>query len=132
MDESFKLCRPVPIATAGNPDAPHRSRGRVLLVAAALAFAMPGGIFAQQLQRPNSDNCRAPATSKQTEGESQTALQGSQDSAANKLSDCGGVLKPPTTGDSAMEKPAPRGGKMPVIPPSAVPGQQEQKTPEAK
>ncbi|AVA25091.1 hypothetical protein ACXHXG_25850 [Rhizobium sp. LEGMi198b] len=156
MDESFKLCRPVPIATVGNRDAghitsvvsspvratttpstspkseaKHRSLGRFLLLAAALTVAMPGLMSAQQLKMPNSERCRAPDANSQTQGENQTALADPQDN-DDKLSDCGGVLKPPVTGDSAMEKPAPRGGKTPVIPPSEVPGQQEQQTPEAK
>jgi flavin reductase (DIM6/NTAB) family NADH-FMN oxidoreductase RutF len=157
MDESFKLCRPVPIATAGNSDdeyiasmvsssagsvsippsslkscAPRRPLGRFLLIAAALTFAMPVVTSAQQLQMPNSDRCRAPDANKQSEGEHPNLPPRSDDNASKELSDCGGVLKPPTTGDSAMEKPAPKGGKMPVIPPSAVPGQQEQQTPEVK
>ncbi|WFU11353.1 hypothetical protein QA646_23420 (plasmid) [Rhizobium sp. CB3090] len=158
MDASFKLCRPVPIATAGNPNAGHimsvvsstarsatmpssapksdavrRPFGRFLLLAAALTFAVPTVISAQQLQMPNSERCRAPDPNKQSEGENQTAPPPrSQENASKELSDCGGVLKPPTTGDSAMEKQAPRGGKTPVIPPSQVPGQQEQQTPQAK
>ncbi|MEF0941507.1 hypothetical protein [Rhizobium sp. BR 362] len=157
MDESFKLCRPVPIATAGNSDAGYvtnmvssaarsatmsspppssdarrRPLGRFLLVAAALTFAMPVATSAQQPQMPNSDHCRAPDANEQSEGEHQNLPPRSDENASNELSDCGGVLKPPTTGDSAMEKPAPKGGKTPVIPPSAVPGQQEQQTPEAK
>ena len=87
-------------------EASHRPNGRFLLIA-ALMIAIPGVISAQQM--PNSDHCNAPDAKSQTEG-GQTAPR-SQDSAGQKLSNCDGVLKPPATGDSAMEKPAPRGGK---------------------
>ncbi|QKC99603.1 hypothetical protein [Mesorhizobium sp. NZP2298] len=40
-----------------------------------------------------------------------------------KLNDCGGVLKPPATGDQGMAAPAPDEGKTPVIKPGQVPAQ---------
>lgn len=39
----------------------------------------------------------------------------------NQLADCNGVLHPPAVGDPELVKPAPNVGKMPVIPPGAVP-----------
>jgi hypothetical protein len=39
----------------------------------------------------------------------------------SKLGGCNGVLTPPTVGDPELVKPAPDVGKMPVIPPRAVP-----------
>ncbi|AYG62798.1 hypothetical protein CCGE525_29145 (plasmid) [Rhizobium jaguaris] len=108
-------------------EASYRPNGRFLLVA-ALMVAIPGIASAQQM--PGGDPCAAPDANKQTEG-GQTAPR-SQDSTGQKLSDCGGVLKPPATGDSAMEKPAPRGGKTPVIPPGNVPDEQGNNTPQAK
>ncbi|SOC82796.1 hypothetical protein SAMN05421890_1215 [Ensifer adhaerens] len=43
----------------------------------------------------------------------------------SRLGDCGGVLHPPAVGDPELVKPAPNVGKMPVIPPSAVPQEGE-------
>ncbi|TGQ64223.1 hypothetical protein EN829_020160 [Mesorhizobium sp. M00.F.Ca.ET.186.01.1.1] len=40
-----------------------------------------------------------------------------------KLGDCGGVLKPPPTGDQGMAAPAPDEGNTPVIKPGEVPQQ---------
>jgi len=91
-------------------------------------IAIPGGISAQQM--PNSDHCNAPDAGGQTEGGQTTPHP--QDSAGQKLSNCDGVLKPPATGDNAMEKPAPRGGTMPVIPPGNVPDEQGSNTPPAR
>ena len=43
-----------------------------------------------------------------------------------RLQDCGSVLTPPDTGDTAIEAPAPDPdpGTTPVVPPSQLPGQQ--------
>jgi hypothetical protein len=41
----------------------------------------------------------------------------------NKLSSCGGVLKPPAVGDD-MAKPAPKTGSSRIIKPKDLPGQQ--------
>ncbi|WP_285871244.1 hypothetical protein [Rhizobium mayense] len=91
-------------------------------------IAIPEIVSAQQM--PNSDRCTGPGSNSQTEGK-QTAPR-SQGSTSQELSDCGGVLKPPATGDNGLEKPAPRDGKTPVIPPGDGPDTQENNTPQAK
>ncbi len=46
------------------------------------------------------------------------------DSLTDTLADCGGVLKPPATGDSDISEPAPAQGETPVIKPDDLPVQQ--------
>ena len=84
-----------------------------------LALAAPAAAQTdpqQDSQPPQADKCRA-----------QTGQGGKQQPAGgdltNKLSDCGGVLKPPATGDQGMTAPAPDEGKTPVIKPGEVPVQ---------
>jgi hypothetical protein len=45
-------------------------------------------------------------------------------SLSNKLDPCGGVLKPPPTGDREMAQPPPLTGEMPIIKPGDLPPQQ--------
>ena len=84
-----------------------------------LALAVPAAAQTdpqQDSQSPQADKCRA-----QTEqGNKQQPVGGDL---TEKLSDCGGVLKPPTTGDQGMTAPAPDQGKTPVIKPGEVPVQ---------
>ncbi|RVA67085.1 hypothetical protein, partial [Mesorhizobium sp. M7A.F.Ca.CA.001.11.2.1] len=69
-------------------------------------------------QAPQADKCRA-----QT-GQGAKQQPGQQDgNLTAKLNDCGGVLKPPPTGDQGMAAPAPDEGKTPVIKPGEVPPQ---------
>jgi len=103
------------------------NRGAILLVAASLTAAIPGGIFAQQT--PNTDNCQAPDPNGQTT-DGRTAP--SSKSSTSKLSDCGGVLKPPATGDRGLEKPAPDVGDTPVIPPGNVPNEHGKDAPRSQ
>lgn len=85
-----------------------------------LAFAAPAAAQIDQQQNPDSqalkaDKCRA-----------QTQQGGKQPPGGNltdKMVDCGGVLKPPATGDREMTAPAPDEGKTPVINPGDVPAQ---------
>ena len=82
-----------------------------------LALAMPA--VAQQQgdsQAPQADKCRV-----QTEQGAKQQPGG--DNLTETLSDCGGVLKPPATGDQGMAAPAPDEGKTPVIKPGEVPVQ---------
>ncbi|MDE1995814.1 MAG: hypothetical protein KGI75_25165 [Rhizobiaceae bacterium] len=163
MDESLKLYRLVPVAAADDPNwidakplgkvpltswvapststllfrrRPDRvgaSRGYriAVLVLVAVAIITPMPVFAEKAQ--TNSNCTVPNTNDGQGNAGKTARipQASDDS---KLADCGGVLKPPATGDTDLEKPAPQDGKTPVIPPSKAPGQQENKntTPPAK
>jgi hypothetical protein len=90
-----------------------------MLLMAAMATALASSIAFVQ-QAPNDDRCKATDSNRQTEnkqtGNGQAAPAPDSNS-TEKLSDCGGVLKPPAVGDSQMEKPAPEVGKMPVIKP---------------
>lgn len=75
-------------------------------------------VFAQQ--QSNDDRCKAEDINRQTDNKHAENGQASptpDDNPSQKLSDCGGVLKPPSVGDSKMEKPAPQVGNTPVIKP---------------
>ncbi|MQB31396.1 hypothetical protein G6L94_23090 [Agrobacterium rhizogenes] len=100
------------------------NHGVVFLVSASLMAAIPAGISAQQT--PSKERCQAPDTSGQTMDGQATPNPRSENS---KLSECGGVLKPPATGDSELEKPAPPVGNTPVIPPNHVPEEHGNDTP---
>jgi hypothetical protein len=83
-----------------------------------LAFAVPAAAQTGQQQHNQSaqaDKCRAQTDqgSKQADGGNLT----------DKLNNCGGVLKPPATGDQGMAAPAPDEGKTPIIKPGEVPAQ---------
>ncbi|WP_095205022.1 hypothetical protein [Mesorhizobium carmichaelinearum] len=80
-----------------------------------LALAVPAAAQTQQNPAQQADKCRV-----QTDQGKQQ--QGSGD-LSEKLNDCGGVLKPPATGDQGMAAPAPDQGKTPVIKPGEVPAQ---------
>ncbi|MBZ9756180.1 hypothetical protein LB524_12850 [Mesorhizobium sp. ESP6-5] len=84
--------------------------------AAMLALALPAAAqTAQQSPNQQADKCRA-----QTD---QGGKQPGSGDLSEKLNDCGGVLKPPPTGDQGMAAPAPDEGKTPVIKPGEVPPQ---------
>lgn len=84
-----------------------------------LALAMPATAQQQDdSQAPQADKCRV-----QTEQDAKQKQQPGSDNLTEKLNDCGGVLKPPATGDQGMAAPAPDEGKMPVIKPGQVPAQ---------
>src|SRR5438445_12011051 len=83
-----------------------------------LALAVPAAAQTDQQQNPvqQADKCKVqtdPGTKQQPGGGNLT----------DKLSDCGGVLKPPATGDQGMDAPAPDEGNTPVIKPGQVPAQ---------
>lgn len=85
-----------------------------------LASAVPAMAQTDQQQNPGSqaplaDKCRA-----QTK---QGDKQQPDGNLTDKLVDCGGVLRPPATGDQGMTAPAPDEGKTPVIKPDEVPPQ---------
>ena len=84
-----------------------------------LALAVPAAAQTGQQQgtnpAPQVDKCRVqPDQGKQ---------QPDSGNLTEKLNDCGGVLKPPATGDQGMATPAPDEGKTPVIKPGEVPPQ---------
>lgn len=95
------------------------SECRRILLTAATAAAMSSSLaFAQQA--PGDDRCKAADTDRQTDNgqaDNRQAAPTPDGNSSKKLSDCGGVLKPPAVGDSQMEKPAPKVGRTPVIKP---------------
>ncbi|TPM38104.1 hypothetical protein [Mesorhizobium sp. B2-3-4] len=87
------------------------------IASCAAVLALPAAAqTTQQAPTQQADKCRA-----------QTDQGGKQQSGggdlSEKLNDCGGVLKPPATGDQGMAAPAPDEGKTPVIKPGQVPAQ---------
>ena len=82
-----------------------------------LTLAVPAAAQTdQQQEAPQADKCRV-----QTEQGAKQQPGG--DNLTDTLIDCGGVLKPPATGDQEMATPAPDEGKTPVIKPGDVPAQ---------
>jgi hypothetical protein len=89
------------------------------IVPLVLALAAPAAAQTDQQQNdqaPQADKCRV-----QTEQGGKQQPEGGD--LSEKLSDCGGVLKPPPTGDQGMAAPAPDEGNTPVIKPGQVPAQ---------
>ncbi|WP_136621467.1 MULTISPECIES: hypothetical protein [Mesorhizobium] len=82
-----------------------------------LALAIPAAAQQQNdSQAPQADKCRV-------QMEQGAKQQPGSDNLTETLNDCGGVLKPPATGDQGMAAPAPDEGKTPVIKPDEVPAQ---------
>lgn len=87
------------------------------IASCALILSLTGPALAQTEQQAQpADKCRV-----------QTDQDGKQQPGSGdlseKLNDCGGVLKPPATGDQGMAAPAPDQGNTPVIKPGQVPAQ---------
>lgn len=84
-----------------------------------LALAVPAAAQTDQQgtnnPTPQADKCRIQPDQGKQQPESGNLTE--------KLNDCGGVLKPPATGDQGMATPAPDEGKTPVIKPGQVPPQ---------
>ncbi|NLR97555.1 hypothetical protein HGP17_12120 [Rhizobium sp. P38BS-XIX] len=89
-----------------------------------IAVAVTGGsVFAQQM--PDGDRCKATGSDHQAQQQKNEPSADRNNNNADKLSDCNGVLKPPTVGDSELEKPAPQVGRTPVIKPGDAPKEQQ-------
>lgn len=87
-----------------------------------LALTAPAS--AQNAEPAKPAPCQAePQANTQQDQDKKPAENGRDDSTTEKLAPCGGVLKPPPTGDSEMTVPAPDEGKTPVIKPGEVPAQ---------
>lgn len=85
-----------------------------------LALAVPAAAQTENNTAPPTDKCRA----QPDQGAKQQPQNGNlADNLTETLNDCGGVLKPPPTGDQGMATPAPDVGKTPVIKPGEVPPQ---------
>lgn len=95
---------------------------RIILSSVLLLAAMPA-----MAQTQPGDDTQPPSTQSE-DCQAKTGDNGQQKPATNDnlsqtLGDCGGVLKPPATGDHDMTTPAPAQGKTPVIKPGEVPQQ---------
>lgn len=90
----------------------------LLMLPVALMLASPVAAQTQQNDNPlatqPTDKCRAQTDSKQKPADK---------TLSETLDNCGGVLKPPATGDQGMTTPPPAEGKTPVIKPGEVPAQ---------
>ncbi|MGT2468581.1 MAG: hypothetical protein EOR72_30915 [Mesorhizobium sp.] len=92
----------------------------LLIAAIALVPALPA---AAQTAKPDqqTQNCQAkPDANDQLQKQKQVA---DTDELSKQLGNCGGVLKPPPTGDQNATTPPPTGSEMPVIKPGEVPPQ---------
>jgi hypothetical protein len=104
-----------------------RRHYRLALMVFAVAAVVLEPVAGLAQQQPGNGACEATPNDGKANGTGQKTAPGQN----KDLSDCGGVLKPPTTGDTGMVKPAPEGGKTPVIPPSTQ-GDQQNGQPQAK
>ena len=96
---------------------------KALLIAALMLIpAMPAaGQTAAQSEDQLSQNCQVkPDANGQQQKQKQEA---DADQLSKQLGNCGGVLKPPPTGDQNATTPPPTGSDMPVIKPGEVPPQ---------
>jgi len=94
-----------------------------------VALLMLGGLAQAQTSAPApptspQTNCTPDArTGPPTTGSGQSNGNGqSSSNLSDKLADSNGVICPPTGVDPEMHKPAPGGGRTPVIPPPGSPG----------
>jgi hypothetical protein len=72
-------------------------------------------------QAPKTDDCVAPQTQQsQTEHDDRRQDPDTAGTSSNDLADCGGVIKPPASGDKDFVQPAPPTGDRPVISPNDV------------
>ncbi|PBC07205.1 hypothetical protein [Mesorhizobium sp. WSM3859] len=94
----------------------------LFIVAFALIPALPAAAqTAAQPQDQLTQNCQVkPGANDQQQKQKQLAAT---DELSKQLGDCGGVLKPPPTGDKNATTPPPTGSEMPIIKPGEVPPQ---------
>lgn len=99
----------------------------VLYVCAAMAAGIPAA-HAQTNQQPAAAHnpCQAQPAQPGDAAKNAQPTPPASDSLTDKLNPCGGVLKPPPTGDAEMAAPAPPVGKTPIIKPGEVPPQPPQ------
>ena len=96
---------------------------KALLIAALMLIpAMPAAAqTAAQSEDQLPQNCQVkPDANDQQQKQKQEA---DADQLSKQLGNCGGVLKPPPTGDKNATTPPPTGNDMPVIKPGEVPPQ---------
>ena len=100
---------------------------RLLACLSIIAMTMSvSPVLAQDEAEPSSqqDRCQAHPDAKDNRGGTEPDNDDERNSTADVLEDCGGVLRPPPTGDREMTEPPPETGKTPVIRPEDLPGQQ--------
>ncbi|WP_421917321.1 hypothetical protein [Mesorhizobium sp.] len=86
----------------------------LLMLPITMMLAAPAAAQTQLNENPTSDKCRASTDGKQKPADK---------TLSETLDNCGGVLKPPVTGDQGMTTPPPAQGNTPVIKPGEVPAQ---------
>lgn len=90
----------------------------LMLPVALMLTAAPATAQTEKSDNPQAtqpkEKCRAQTDSKQKPVDK---------TLSETLDDCGGVLKPPATGDQGMTTPPPAEGNTPVIKPGEVPAQ---------
>ena len=97
-------------------------RKALLIAAVTLLSGMPAAAqTAAPPQGQPTQDCQAkPDSNGQQDKQKQ---QADTDELSKQLRNCGGVLKPPPTGDQNATTPPPTGSDMPVIKPGEVPPQ---------
>jgi hypothetical protein len=90
---------------------------------ASLMLALAAPAAAQTQQNPAQQNPVQQADKCRIQTDQGSKQQSGGGNLTEKLNDCGGVLKPPATGDQGMAAPAPDEGKTPVIKPGELPAQ---------
>ena len=95
---------------------------KILLTAALLLIsALPAAAQTAAGQPKQPQDCQAtPDANDQQQKQKQ---QAETDELSKQLGNCGGVLKPPPTGDKNATTPPATGSQMPVIKPGEVPPQ---------
>jgi len=95
-----------------------------LMLAAGMAIpATPPAVAQTGTQAPApASPCQAEPEQPHT-GSDEDRKDAGNDGQTDKLAPCGGVLKPPPTGDSGLTEPAPDEGRTPIIKPGEVPPQ---------
>jgi hypothetical protein len=93
-------------------------RARRTCAMACAFWLLSAPTFAQDPSN-QPDRCQAPQRQQDQNADADVKPD------TEKLADCNGVLKPPSTGDSDFVVPAPQIGDTPVIPPGAVPHKQQ-------
>ena len=96
---------------------------KALISSLFVSIAYTAGAYGQT-PGPAPSSPGAPCHATPGEGQDNNSL-------TETLDDCNGVLKPPAAGDPDIVEEAPDVGKTPVIPPSALPEQQDQVPPES-
>jgi hypothetical protein len=92
-----------------------------VLIPALPAAAQTAQALDEQPMDQQAQNCQAkPDANDQRQKQKQEA---DTDELSKQLGNCGGVLKPPPTGDKNATPPPPTGSDMPVIEPGQVPPQ---------